>query len=115
MRTPVSMERRKHRRYLLGVPAKFFWKDARDAQHEGIGITRDISVRGLFVFAKTSPPPESEVELKAFLPPGRSALLPLLLHGRGRVVRVGAAHDGERRAGFALAGKPLVLRRGGEY
>ena len=109
------MERRKHRRYRLGVPAKFFWKDARDAQHEGIGVTRDISVRGLFVFAKSRPPLESDVKVKAFLPPGRSAVLPLRLQGRGRVVRAGAAHDGERRAGFALAGEPLVLRRGGEY
>lgn len=94
---------------------KFFWKDARDTQHEGIGLARDISVRGLFVFTISPPPLESVVKLKAFLPPGRSAVPPLRIQGQGRVVRVDAAHGGQRRAGFAVAGERFVLRRGEEY
>ena len=90
----------------------FSWKDARDTPHEGIGLTRDISVRGLFAFTTSPPPLESEVKLKAFLPPGRSAVPPLQIYGQGRVVRVGAAHGGEPRAGFAVAGEHFVLRRG---
>lgn len=93
----------------------FFWRDARDTQHEDIGLTRDISVRGLFVFTTSPPALESEVKLKAFLPPGRSAVAPLQIHGQGRVVRVDVAHGGEARAGFALAGERFVLRRGEEY
>jgi hypothetical protein len=90
----------------------FSWKDARDTPHEGIGLTRDISVRGLFAFTTSPPPLESEVKLKAFLPPGRSAVPPLQIYGQGRVVRVDAAHGGEPRAGFAVAGEHFVLRRG---
>ena len=93
----------------------FFWKDARHTPHEGVGLTRDMSVRGVFVFTTSPPPLESEVELRAFLPPGRSAVPPLRIHGQGRVVRVDAAHGGEPRAGFALAGRRFVLRRGEEY
>ena len=93
----------------------FFWRDVRDTQHEGIGLTRDISVRGQFVFTTSPPALDSEVKLKAFLPPGRSALPPLRIHGQGRVVRVDAAHGGEPRAGFALAGERFVLRIGEEY
>jgi multidrug efflux pump subunit AcrA (membrane-fusion protein) len=93
----------------------FFWRDARDTHHEGIGLTRDISVTGLFVFTTSPPPLESTVKLKAFLPPGSSALPPLQIHGQGRVVRVDAAHGGEPRAGFAVAGERFVLRRGEEY
>ena len=93
----------------------FFWKDTRDTQHEGIGLTRDMSVRGLFVFTTSPPALESDVKLKAFLPPGRSAVAPLQIHGQGRVVRVDAAHGGEARAGFAVAGERFVLRRGEEY
>ena len=92
----------------------FFWKDARDTQHEHIGLTRDISVRGLFVFTTSPPPLESDVKLKAFLPPGRSAVAPLQIQGQGRVVRVDAAHAGEPRAGFAVAGERFVLHRGEE-
>ena len=90
----------------------FSWKDARDTPHEGIGLTRDISVRGLFAFTTSPPPLESEFKLKAFLPPGRSAVPPLQIYGQGRVVRVDAAHGGEPRAGFAVAGEHFVLRRG---
>jgi hypothetical protein len=104
---------RKHYRYQLGAPVMFFWKDARDTQHEGIGLTRDICVRGLFAFTASPPPLESEVKLKVFLPPGRSAVPPLRIQGRGRVVRVDAAPGGQRRAGFAVAGERFVLRRGG--
>jgi hypothetical protein len=92
----------------------FSWKDAHDIRHDAIGITRDISDRGLFVFAPVHPPLECGVKLKAFLPPSSSAALPLRLQSQGRVVRVGAAHDGERRAGFAVAGERFVLRRGGD-
>ena len=93
----------------------FFWEDARDTQHEGIGLTRDISVRGVFVFTTSPPPLESDIKLKAFLPPGRSAVPPLRIHGRGRVVRVEAARSGEPHAGFAVAGERFVLRRSEEY
>ena len=93
----------------------FSWKDARDTPHEGIGLTRDISVRGLFAFTTSPPPLESEVKLKAFLPPGRGAVAPLQIHGQGRVGRLDAAHGGEPRAGFAVAGERFVLRRGEEY
>jgi hypothetical protein len=93
----------------------FFWRDARDTQHEGIGLTRDMSVRGQFVFTTSPPPLESEVKLKAFLPPGRSAVAPLQIHGQGRVIRVDAAHGGKPRAGFAVAVERFLLRRGEEY
>jgi len=114
MRTRETVERRKHRRYQLGVPVKFFWKDAQDIRHEGIGITHDISAKGMFVLASNPPPLECGVAYKAFLPPSSSAASPLCLQGQGQVVRMGAAHDGKRRAGFAVAGERFVLRRGEE-
>jgi len=114
MRTGESVQRRKDNRYQLAVPVMFFRKDARDTQHEGIGLTRDISIRGAFVFTTSPPPLKSDVRLKAFLPPGRDAVPPLRIQGQGRVVRVEAAHNGEARAGFAVAGGRFVLRRGEE-
>jgi hypothetical protein len=115
MRTRQSVQPRKHYRYQLGVPVMFFWKDARGTQHEGIGLTHDISATGVYVFTTSPPPLQSIVKLKAFLPPGRSAAPPLRIHGQGRVVRVDAAHGGEPRAGFAVAGERFVLRRAEEY
>ena len=93
----------------------FFWKEARDTEHEGLGLTRDLSVGGVFVFATSPPPLGSDLKLDAFLPPGRNPVLRLRIHGQGRVVRVDAAHGGEPRAGFAVAGERFVLRRGEDY
>jgi hypothetical protein len=111
----VEMERRKHNRYRLEFPAMFFWKDARGTQHEGVGLTRDISVRGVFIFTSSPLSLESDAKLKVFLPPSRSAGPPVGMHLRGRVVRVEAVRGGEARAGFAVAGRHFSLRRGKEY
>jgi hypothetical protein len=111
----MDMERREYNRYRLGVPVIFSWRDRRHAPHEGIGLTHDMSVRGVFVLTTSPAPLESHVKVKAFPPPGRSAVAPLRTHGQGRVVRVEAAHRGQPRAGFAVAGERLVLRRAEEY
>ena len=42
----------------------FFWKDTRDTPHEGIGLTRDITVRGVFVFTTTPPPLKSDITIQ---------------------------------------------------
>ena len=65
----------------------FFWNNAPDSQLEGIGLTRDISVKGVFVFTATPPPADAKIELKGFLPPGGQAL-PVRMFGHGHVVRV---------------------------
>jgi hypothetical protein len=109
------VQHREHYRYRVGAPVLFFWKDARNTQHEGIGLTRDISGRGVFVFSTSPPPLESDIKLKAVVTPGRRAAPPLGMHLRGRVVRVEAARSGKPAAGFAVAGERLVLRRGEEY
>ena len=110
----ASMQPRKHFRYRLEIPVSFFWKVALDTQHEGTGITRDMSVRGAFVYTTSPPPMESAIEIKAFLPSGRGAVPMARIYGRSRVLRVEAAHDGESRAGFAVAGERFTLRRGEE-
>jgi hypothetical protein len=72
----------------------------------------DIIVRGVFVFTTSPPPLESDIKLKVFVPPGRTAVPPLGMHLRGRVVRVEAARSGNPGADFAIAGERFVLRRG---
>ena len=93
----------------------FFWKDTRDTPHEGIGLTRDITVRGVFVFTTTLPPLESDITIKAFIPPRRRDVPLLGMRLRGRVVRVEAAGEGKPRAGFAVAGERFNLCRGEKF
>lgn len=64
------------------------------------GLTRDISVKGLFVASPDSPPVSAVVRCQVALPPLSGAAepsTPVVLRGIGRVVRTD-----ERRPGFAI-------------
>jgi hypothetical protein len=106
---------RKYKRYWLTVPLVFSWKDAKGTRHEEVGLTRDMSIAGTFVFTftKNAPPLHTAVTLKASLPAYRTAAPALLIRGQGRVVRVESAHSGNL-GGFGVAGKRFVIRRAEE-
>ena len=100
---------RKNQRYGLEVPIVFSWKEGHTAQ-QGIGLTRNLSLRGAFIHATTCPPLGARLGFKAFLPPC-GANSSVLLHGRGEVVRLEQGHD-QIPAGFAVAAEQrIVLRR----
>jgi len=104
------VESRKYPRYGLEFPVIFSWKEGRRELQQAIGLTRNLSARGAFIFATTLPPSGASVRFRAFLPPS-SAISPVRLHGRGEVVRVERGHD-EIPAGFAVAAEQrIVLRR----
>lgn len=106
------MHPRKYNRYQLEVPVLFSWKDAQGIRQEELGFTRDLSVRGAFVFAPSSPLLDANIKLKAFLPPGGHAL-PVRMFGLGKVVRVEPTSD-SAHTGFAVAGRRFVFRRWAE-
>ena len=103
---------RKHNRYRLELPVTFHWKDKEGMWQQHLGLTRDLSVGGAFIFAAALPPSGANLRFKAFLPSGVRAL-PAGLHGQGRVVRAEPAH-GEHRAGFAVATAKQIVLRGAE-
>jgi hypothetical protein len=87
----------------------FSWKDAQAKRQEQVGLTRDLSAKGAFVFAATSPPLDARVILKGLLMPG-GQVLPAQMIGEGKVVRAESAL-GNALAGFALAGGGIVFRQ----
>ena len=107
--TDHRARRRKDNRYHLEVPVIFSWKDAQAKRQEQIGLTRDLSARGAFVFAKTTPPLDAHVILNGFLTPG-GQVLPAQMIGEGKVVRAELPH-GNALAGFALVGGRIVFRQ----
>ena len=103
------MALRKYNRYRLEIPVIFAWKGSQDVRQQGIGLTRDLSLKGAFIRATTLPPSGVNLEFKVFLPPSRAAM-PVPLCGKGHVVRVDSAPD-RKHTGFAVAtGKRIVLR-----
>ena len=64
---PVSVELRSRVRYRLSASAVFSWAGAQHGRFRGEGLTRDISLRGVFVFTPTCPPVGARLELDIFL------------------------------------------------
>jgi hypothetical protein len=103
---------RKHTRYRLDAPVSFIWRDEREVQHEGTGLTRDIGLGGAFVFTQDCPPTGVSVRLEVVLPRLRSEASPLLIHGDGEVIRVEPGGPGGTGGGFAATIKRFLLRNG---
>jgi hypothetical protein len=96
-----SLEKRKAVRFQLGAPVTFRW-----ANQAGVGRTRDISIKGVFVICDTLPPVGTALSLEIYLPPLESNTLQRLhLDAAGKVIRVEA---GEESSGFA-ATAPFAL------
>ena len=110
----VVVQPRKHNRYRVGVPVIFSWHDGKEARREAVGLTRDISLGGAFVFTASPPPLEVNVHFKAFLPQTPDSIRSVWIHGQGLVIRVEPVHKGETTGGFAVVGKRFVLRQGEE-
>ena len=107
----ASVLLRKHNRYRLELPVIFSWEGVH-MRRRGTGLTRDVSTVGAFVFTESLPPLEADIKLKAILPRSPSAIQPVQIYSKGRVVRVTPAAGDEARGGFAVVGKSFVWRRG---
>jgi hypothetical protein len=104
---------RKYARYRLEVPVIFSWEDAQETRREQVGLTRDLSIGGAFVFALSPPPLGASIKLRVFPAPSGQAL-PVRMFGNGQVVRVEPAPD-YPHAGFAIAGGRIVFRKRMEH
>jgi hypothetical protein len=103
---------RKHNRYRLDAPVSFIWRDEREIQHEGTGLTRDIGLGGVFVFTPACPPLEVPVHVELMLPRLHSEARPLLVQGNGQVIRVEPGGPSGTGGGFAATIKRFLLREG---
>ena len=91
-------ELRKAKRYQLSAPVLFLWERSDGKLQESEGVTRDISMRGIFVLTARVPEVGAYIELDAYLPAANGREKTVKLHGEGRVLRVEA--QGARRMGF---------------
>jgi hypothetical protein len=102
---------RKKNRYPLALPVSFYWKDDDQTQHHGVGVTREVDIRGAFISSRSVPPLHAHVKLQVFLPPSRRTIYPVQLFGEGLVVCVNAVPDGKGPGALAVEGSPFVLPR----
>jgi hypothetical protein len=103
------VERRKGVRYRMNASVMFRWRGSDNGDYQGEGVTRDMSVAGVFVLTSTCPPPNSVVQMEVFLPLSEGGSR-ALMKADMTVLRV--EHDvvGNKRSGFSALGKGFSLR-----
>jgi len=102
------MERRDGRRFMLSAPVQFTWRLAGSLPISEKGVTRDISHKGVFVFAATCPPVGCVVRLTVMLPQVTEDSA-LEMQANATVVRVERHDHSESPSGFAAATKSYTL------
>lgn len=88
MPVDASERRKAERRYRIAASASVRWKTTPGVWHQSKGVTRDISLSGLFVFAQRVPVPGTLIEISVQLPAPRTRGKIVTLRGRGTVLRL---------------------------
>jgi hypothetical protein len=96
------MERRSQLRYQVIARVVFTW-EVNGSAFKGVGITRDISLLGVFIFGSACPGIDTTVHLDIFLPPPQNKGTGMRIAAEGRVIRVEYALEDDDVSGFAVA------------
>jgi hypothetical protein len=96
------MDKRTANRYPVNCPTTSCWTTADAAKKSSQGVTRDISVRGVYVLDPVSPPLGTRVQLSIAVPSLTGPSRGLQVVATGHVVRV-EPQDGNTISGFAAA------------
>ncbi len=108
----IGVENRKAVRYPLSANVVFTWEEERGIHQKAEGITRDISLKGVFVYSVVSPPEKAPIRMEVDLPPLREGASPVHIHVQGRVVRIERDVSDPVHSGFAVASESTILRGG---
>lgn len=105
-------ERRKSVRYPLSVRAIFTWEKPEGVLGKGEGITRDVGVKGAFVFSATLPPVNTVIKLELVFP--RPFRRPNALVAKMWTQRVERDLSAAASRGFSVIGTGFALRPASE-
>lgn len=94
-------------RYALSADVLLSWEE-HGAYTKGKGVTRDMSLNGLFVYSKVLPPETVPIRLEVVFPPLQGDA-PVRIKVRGRVVRVERKPADPSRNGFAVSSESTSL------
>ncbi|MGZ4832078.1 MAG: PilZ domain-containing protein [Terriglobales bacterium] len=94
-----TVDLRQTKRYYLQATVLYSWKDARGPANVAEGMTRDISVQGIFVNAPECPAAAQHLSIDVLLPSLRQTAQ-VRLHGEGVVLRVDYSES--KPCGFAV-------------
>ena len=103
------MELRTQVRFRLAANAVFTWESGHCSRLLGNGVTRDISLAGVFILTSNSPPVGTGVQLEIFVPPLLRGARSVRIKTEATVIRI--EHSGGAE-GFAVVGQGFSLLSG---
>jgi hypothetical protein len=111
-RLNTLMQLRGASRYPVKASVHFSWDEERGIHLEGMGVTRDMSTKGVFVYSMVLPPKNASVDMEVAFPPLRENAPPVRIHVRGRIVRTESNTLDPVLGGFAITSESTILRGG---
>ena len=104
-----SAERRRTIRYRMRTPVIFRWKGPDNVRLQGEGVTRDMSVAGVFVLTAMCPPANAVVQMEVLLPLSDGASK-MRMKSDMTVLRLEHDIADNKRSGFSAVGKGFSVR-----
>src|ERR1700693_322401 len=104
-----SVERRTAIRYRMSASVIFRWNRPHSQRFQAEGVTRDMSVEGVFVLTGAPPPVNAVIHMEVILPLSDGASK-AQMKSEMRVLRVDHNIAGTNRSGFSAVGNGFLLR-----
>lgn len=98
----TAAEQRRHRRYEMNVPVRFFCPGAQRHRQWNRGMSRDVSKKGAFVVSSFCPSVGTILRVEVLLPSLRRDSKTVCMCGQGKVVRVESGGESAHLSGFAV-------------
>jgi hypothetical protein len=105
------LERRRDIRFGFRVPVHFRWTDRDGVVHAEKGFSRDISTRGVYVYAEWHPQAGAEMDVDIILRSSTEGKGALYMSGRGKVIRVEPTGTDGHSGAFVAESKFYSLGR----
>lgn len=102
------VERRRAVRYRTGSSAIFQWEGPENRRFQGTGITRDMSLNGVYILTAVCPPSNAVVQMEVFVA-ASEGVSRLRMKAEMTVLRVETNISGSNHGGFAAEGKEFLL------
>jgi hypothetical protein len=105
------LERREQTRYSVRALVDFEWIDE-GVIRRGQGITRDISIKGIFIYSEIHPPAKADLLVDVSFRDFTSMPTNLQMRAKGLVIRVEPATEPGSQQGFAILNRSYELLNG---
>ena len=107
------MQLRGASRYPVRANVLFSWDEERGIHLEGTGVTRDMSIKGVFVYSMVLPPKNASVDMEVAFSPLRENSSAVRIRVRGRIVRTESDTVDPLLGGFAVTSESTIVCGGG--